>query len=113
MDFGFGNNKGIWDAFFSIRVLVQIWRDINTDVYSCFIDYKKALDSLKFEMLMSVLTKLGIDGRDIQIIKELHRNQTAAMRASKIVSHQKLSLVVSQWKSGGGDAKFIFVEVYK
>ena len=42
--FGFRDAVGTREALFSIQVLFQRCRDVNCDVFACFIDYQKAFD---------------------------------------------------------------------
>lgn len=42
--FGFRNALGIREALFCVQVLFQRCRDMNCDVYACFVNYQKAFD---------------------------------------------------------------------
>jgi len=42
---------------------------MNHDLYICFIDFEKAFDKLQHQKLMEVLHQLGLDRRNIHIIK--------------------------------------------
>ena len=44
--FGFKSGFGTREALFGIRVLTQRCQDVNLDVYSCFVDYEKAFDTV-------------------------------------------------------------------
>ncbi|GFS03428.1 retrovirus-related Pol polyprotein LINE-1 [Elysia marginata] len=49
-------------------------------LYLCFIDYSKAFDKVRHEELFHILNSLGIDGKDLRILKTLHWKQTATVR---------------------------------
>ena len=68
--FGFRNGLGTREAIFTLNVLTQRCRDMNHEVYACFIDYRKAFDCIDHGKLLEVLRKTGIDGRDIRIISK-------------------------------------------
>ena len=52
-------------------VLFEKALEINQDVYICFIDYTKAFDTVKHNMMIECLTELGIPNKESQIITEL------------------------------------------
>ncbi|RZF39012.1 hypothetical protein LSTR_LSTR014708 [Laodelphax striatellus] len=78
--FGFRNAVGTREALFGIQVLFQRCRDVNCDVYACFIDYQKAFDRVQHQKLADILRNIGLDDKDIRIIVNLYWNQTATMR---------------------------------
>lgn len=75
--FGFRNALGTREALFAVQVMFQRCRDVNVDIYACFIDYHKAFDRVKHDKLINVLEKIGIDDKDLQIIINLYWNQSA------------------------------------
>ena len=78
--FGFRDALGTREALFAVQVLFQRCRDVNCPVYVCFIDYTKAFDRVKHDKLMSILTDIGLDDKDIRIINNLYCDQTAVIR---------------------------------
>ena len=78
--FGFRNGFGTREALFSVQVLAQRCRDVNVDVFMCFVDYEKAFDTVKHDKLLNVLSNIGLDGRDMRIIANLYWNQSASVR---------------------------------
>ena len=81
--FGFRNAVGTREALFSIQVLFQRCRDMNYDIYACFIDYQKAFDRVQHYKMIEVLKNVGIDDKDLRIISNLYWNQTAVVRNRK------------------------------
>jgi len=53
---------------------------MNMNVYTCFIDYRKAFDMVRHNKLIEVLRSTSIDEHDINIITELYWNQNAEIR---------------------------------
>lgn len=78
--FGFMKGVGTRDALFSIQVLFQRCRDVNCDIFACFIDYEKAFDKIQHEKMMQILKDTGIDGKNLRIIRNLYWNQSASIR---------------------------------
>lgn len=84
--FGFIKGLGTREALFSIKLLIQKCYDQRQDVFVCFIDYQKAFDNVKHDILLNRLLEIGIDAKDIRIIQELYWNQTAEIRVNKNLS---------------------------
>uniref|UniRef100_A0A8D8VL77 Craniofacial development protein 2 n=2 Tax=Cacopsylla melanoneura TaxID=428564 RepID=A0A8D8VL77_9HEMI len=81
--FGFMKGLGTRDALFSIHVLFQRCRDMNCNIYACFIDYQKAFDRVKHNKMIEILQDSGIDGKDLRIIKNLYWNQSAVVKVNQ------------------------------
>jgi hypothetical protein len=80
MQFGFRAGTGTREALLSLAVLVEKCLDMNHNLYICFIDFKKAFDKVQHQKLIEILQQLGLDGRDIHIIKNLYWRQQARVR---------------------------------
>lgn len=78
--FGFRNGFGTREALFGLSVLAQRCRDMSVDLYACFIDFQKAFDRVKHDVLIEILKDIGLDGKDVRIIANLYWNQTAVVR---------------------------------
>lgn len=81
--FGFRKGLGTREALFSIEVLVQRSRDVNSDVFLCFIDFEKAFDRVRHEKMIEVLRTTGIDDKDLRIIANLYWQQKAVIRVGE------------------------------
>lgn len=80
--FGFKNGFGTREAIFSLQTLVQNCQDQRKDVFACFIDYEKAFDNVKHNLLIKYLNDLGLDGKDVRLISNLYWHQRAEIRIS-------------------------------
>ena len=80
--FGFVAGKGTANAVFSLRMLAERCLDVQKNVFICFVDYEKAFDKVRHEQLLEILKNLMLDGKDLQIIKNLYWNQRAAVRVA-------------------------------
>lgn len=91
--FGFRNGLGTPEAFFIIQMLSQKCWDQQRDLYICFVSFEKTFDRVKHEKLFDALEKIGLNQRDIQILKNLHWNQTA-----EININQTLARHINIWR---------------
>ena len=78
--FGFKGGFGTREAIFSLQVLIQRCRDMNRDVYVCFVDFSKAFDNVKHEKLIQLLKSTGLDSKDIRVVANLYWNQSAKIK---------------------------------
>ena len=59
--YGFHRDRGAREAIVAIRILCQRSLDHNQEVNICFIDFKKALERIRWDKLMKILKNIGID----------------------------------------------------
>ncbi len=52
-------------------------------LYCCFVDFRKAFDTVPRAVLWQVLVELGVHGRILDIIKSLYAHDSAAVRSSQ------------------------------
>ena len=55
-------------------------------LYCCFVDFRKAFDTVPRAVLWQVLEELGVCGRILDIIKSLYAHDSAAVRSSHSIS---------------------------
>lgn len=84
--FGFRNGLGTREALFSLSILTQRCRDMNVDVYACFIDYRKAFDCVNHQKMIEILRSTGIDEQDLRVVSELYWHQTATVEIERTTS---------------------------
>jgi hypothetical protein len=71
--------------------------EVDTDLYMCFIDYNKAFDKVKHQEIIKMLENIGIDGKDLRIIKNMYWQQKAAIRnEGQIGEYQEIKMGVRQ-----------------
>ena len=88
---GFRKGRGCIDQVFSLRVLAEKAREYNTPLYMylCFVDLRKAYDSVSRDALWVVLQKrYQVPGKLLRILKALHRDTGGAVRAYGKVSKE-------------------------
>jgi hypothetical protein len=57
--------------------------EMQKDVFLCFVDYEKAFDRVRHVDLMEMLLNIGVDGRDLRLVKNLYWRQRAAVRVGE------------------------------
>ena len=84
--YGFMSDKGTRNAKFVLKRLVERSLEKQKDVYICFINYSKASDTVKHDLLVELLQSLDVDDADTQLLTNLYWTQTAAVRCDKDLS---------------------------
>ena len=79
-------DKGTRNAIFVLKRLVERSVEKQKDVYTCFIDYSKAFDTVKHDSLVELLQSLDVDDADTRLLTNLYWPQTAAVRCDKDLS---------------------------
>ena len=78
----FHRDRGYADQLFSIRVLMETACEFHQPFYACFIDLKKAYDSVCHDSLWCILKHTyHLPKKLLTIIRALHEDCTAAVRA--------------------------------
>ena len=72
--FGFRKSFGTTDAVFILNALIEKQFNSKCKLYSCFIDFKKAFDSIDRNSLWYKLCKSGIDGKMLNVLKSMYQN---------------------------------------
>ena len=78
--FGFMEGKGTANAIFVLRMISERSIEMQKDLYVCFIDYEKAFDTVKHGEIVKMLEDIGVDGKDVRLVKNLYWNQRAAVK---------------------------------
>ena len=79
---GFRHGRGCADQLFSLRMLMEKAREYHQPIYACFIDLKKAYDSVHRESLWRILQhSYCLPPKLLSIVRALHEDSTAAVRA--------------------------------
>ena len=85
---GFRQGKGTREGILHLRLICEIHLEVQKDVYICFLDYEKAFDRVRREPLIQCLIEIGVDGKDIAIIRNLYWDQTASVRIMNELSDE-------------------------
>ena len=77
---GFCKEAQTADHIFTLSTCIDKYLGIKKRVYSCFIDFKKAFDSVNREALLYKLAILGVEGRFLECIKHMYSNSKAKIK---------------------------------
>ncbi|RUS80216.1 hypothetical protein EGW08_012012 [Elysia chlorotica] len=86
--FGFRPNSGTREGIMCMKMVCEKYLEKHKDIYVCFIDYAKAFDRVHHTKLIECLKGIGIDGKDIRIIRNLYWEQTSCIRIGEEVTDQ-------------------------
>ena len=63
-----------------MRMLSERAIEVQHNLNLCFIDFEKAFDRVKHKDLIKMLQNIGVDGKDLRLIRNLYWNQVGALR---------------------------------
>ena len=72
--FGFRPKHSTVDAIFALNTIIGKFLRKKLRLYCCFIDFKQAFDSVDRNKLWNKISRLGIRGKILQILKSLYSN---------------------------------------
>ena len=74
---GFRKGRG---TLFNLRMIIQKCREFNQPLFTCFVDYTKAFDSVEHQQLWTVMREMGFPKRIVSLIEALYSEQQSAVR---------------------------------
>ena len=77
---GFRKGRGTRDHMFNLRMIIQKYREFNQPLFTCFVDYTKAFDSVEHQQLWTVMREMGFPKRIVSLIEALYSEQQSAVR---------------------------------
>jgi len=83
---GFRASRSTIDQIFTLRQLAEKYTEFSKQLYICFVDFRKAFDSIWREGLWQVLRHLGYPEKLIRLLESLYRGTFSAVRTGGDVS---------------------------
>ena len=77
---GFREGRGTRDQIANIRWITEKTRNLQKNIYFCFIDYSKAFDSVDHKKLWKILEEMGISDALTCLLRNLYTGQEAIVR---------------------------------
>ena len=77
---GFPKSRGTRDQIANIRWISEKARELQKNIYFCFIDYAKALDCVDHNKLWKILQEIGIPDHLTCLLRNLCTGQEATVR---------------------------------
>ena len=88
---GFRRKRGCVDQIFSLNQCLSMSREKGKSVYMCFVDLRKAYDSVNRELLWRAMKEYGVSEKIVRIVQSLYEDTTARVRVKGKLS-ESLSL---------------------
>ena len=76
---GFRKDRSTVQQILCLRLIAEKHREVNREVFNCFVDFKKAFDLVWHEGLWAVLKSYGVSQKLITIIHNIYKDATAAV----------------------------------
>ena len=76
----FRKDRGIRDQIANIHWITEKTREIQKNIYFCFIDYAKAFDCVDHNKLWLILKEMGIPDHLTCLLRNLYTGQEATIR---------------------------------
>ena len=77
---GFRKGRGTRDQIANIRWLIETTRELQKNIYFCFINYAKAFDCMDHKKLLKILKEMGIPDHLTCLLRNLYAGQEATVR---------------------------------
>ena len=77
---GFGKGRGTRDQIANICCIIQKARELQKNIYFCFVDYAKAFDCVDHNKLWKILKEMGIPDHLTCLLRNLYTGQKATVR---------------------------------
>ena len=77
---GFRKGRGTRDQIGNIRWIIEKARELQKNIYFCFIDYAKAFDCVDHNKLWKILKEMGIPDHLTCLLRNLYAGQEATVR---------------------------------
>ena len=77
---GFRKRRGTRDQIANIRWIMEKARELQKNIYFCFIDYAKAFDCVDNNKLWKILKEIGIPDHLTWLLRNLYAGQEATVR---------------------------------
>ena len=88
---GFRKGRGTRDQIANIHWIIENARELQKNIYFCFIDYAKAFDCVDHNKLWKILKERGIPDHLTCLLRNLYAGQEAIVRTG-LVPNRKRSM---------------------
>lgn len=106
---GFRRGRSTISQILAIRRILEEMKRLNKDVTLCFVDFRKAFDSVSRDVMFEILSLYGIPPQIIGAIKALYTNTSATIISSD--GETELFDIIAGVLQGDTLAPFLFIIV--
>lgn len=93
---GFRQKYSTIDHIFTVKQIMEKYKEYNKNLYMAFIDYSKAFDSISHKAIWESLENQGIPSKYINIIKNIYSNSVARIKLETLGKQFKIEKGVRQ-----------------
>jgi Reverse transcriptase (RNA-dependent DNA polymerase) len=83
---GFRPSRSTTDQIFTLRQLAEKYTDFSRDLFVCYVDFKKAFDSVWRIGLWKVMRRLGYPEKVVRMLESLYKGTFSAVRVGADVT---------------------------
>ena len=83
---GFRRGFSTIDHVFALQNIIQFYTSLGRRLYCCFVDYKKAFDTVDRCLLLKKLIDIGVDNRLVRIIFNMYKDAKSMVQCGQVVS---------------------------
>ena len=80
---GFRKERSCLDHIYTLNNIVKNRKNKKQDTFACFVDYKKAFDSVQRDCLWFKLKYLGLHGKILKAIQSLYESVSCSVKVNK------------------------------
>ena len=77
---GFRKGRGTRDQIANMRWIIENARELQENIYFCFIDYAKVFDCVQHNKLWKILQEMGIPSHLTCLLRNLYAGQETTVR---------------------------------
>ena len=83
---GFRRNRNTIDQIFTLGQLAEKYEEFGKELYVCYIDFRKAFDSIWRKGLWNVMRHLGYPEKIVKILENAYKDTFSAVRVDGDIS---------------------------
>ena len=81
---GFRKGRGTRDQIANVHWIIKKVRELQKNIYFCFIDYAKDVDCVDHNKLWKILQEMGIPDHLMCLLRNLYAGQEATVRTGQL-----------------------------
>ena len=83
--FGFQSNHSTTDAIFVLNSLIEYTKIKHQKLYCCFVDFRKAFDSVHHQLLWHKLSSIGVSTKLLKLLIDIEMQNLASSYVESIL----------------------------
>ena len=84
--FGFRKNRRTSDAIFILHTAIQVAKKQKKPLFTCFVDFAKAFDTINHHLLWTKLSTIGLSRKMLNILQNMYAKAAARVTINNILS---------------------------